>query len=114
MPPDAKSPGYQPGMAVLPSRPHPAKGKAIRFLLSLALVAFAIVQLCGNFHKNRSVEQQLESQTLDDESFKWEDVCKSITLGCNVLTHSIRLLLPSNSYTIHALVITNALACRFQ
>ncbi|KAI3007479.1 hypothetical protein CBS147346_3288 [Aspergillus niger] len=99
MPPDAKSPGYQPGMAVLPSRPHPAKGKAIRFLLSLALVAFAIVQLCGNFHKNRSVEQQLESQTLDDESFKWEDVTPTKQLvyhPCFGDHECARLSLPMN------------------
>lgn len=110
---DSKLPEHRPGMAVVPSRPHPVNGKAFRILLLLALVAFAIIHICGRLDRSKSVEQQLPSSN-PDKSFEWEDVSKCIRLGRNVLIYAIRLPPPNNSYTIHALTITNALACRFQ
>ncbi|PWY75883.1 hypothetical protein BO83DRAFT_426149 [Aspergillus eucalypticola CBS 122712] len=70
---DSKLPGHRPDMAVVPSRPHPVKGKAFRILLLLALVAFAIIHIYGGLDRSKSVEQQLPSPT-PDKSFEWEDI----------------------------------------
>ncbi|PYH71127.1 alpha/beta hydrolase [Aspergillus vadensis CBS 113365] len=95
---DSKLPGHRPAMAVVPSRPHPVKGKAIRILLSLALVAFAIIHICGGLKRSKSVEQQLPSPT-PDKSFEWEDIAPTEQLvyhPCFDHHECARLSLPMN------------------
>ncbi|GLB03375.1 hypothetical protein AtubIFM57258_007953 [Aspergillus tubingensis] len=95
---DSKLPGHRPGMAVVPSRPHPVNGKAIRILLFLALVAFAIIHICGGLDRSKSVEQQLPSPT-SDKSFEWEDITPTEQLiyhPCFDHHECARLSLPMN------------------